>query len=122
MAGVPQEFTRLLPRVAAEATGEPVYWLFVYDPLEDRVHLENNEGRHRADHVTHGDLADRFPHPARIHGYAYRIQGGYRVTDWEHKALTDPHILDLVRSALRREAVENKPHMASVTQIRALHS
>lgn len=86
--------------------GQPLYYLWVFDPQEDKVHLEHNEDRHPAEHIDHSHLAERVPHPDRIHGFAYRIQGGWRITTWEHRPVDDPHVLDLVRKKLKREDVD----------------
>jgi hypothetical protein len=121
MSQVPTEFSKLLPRISNELSKDPLYWLWVFDPTEDRVIVEHNRDRHRADHVTHQDLADKVPHPSRVHGYAYRIQGGYRITDWDHKALKDPHIMKAVRDALRnRPKPPNNHSSATLIQLRAM--
>lgn len=87
-----------LTKLAAE-TG-PTYWLWVFDPQEDKIILEHNEDRHPAHHITHKDLAELVPHPDRIHGYAYRIHGGWRITEDDHGAVDDPHVKHLVVQAL----------------------
>jgi hypothetical protein len=40
-------------------------------------------------------------HPETIHGYAYRIHGGWRITDDEHRPVKDPHVVEKVVKALR---------------------
>lgn len=95
--------TLLPPREAAKPDLRPLYYLWVHDPHEDRIHVEENESKHSAEHVDHGDLAKRVPHPDRTHGYAYRIRGGWRITDWEHRQVDDPHIVKKVKEALKGE-------------------
>jgi hypothetical protein len=96
------DFLKLFPKRAAEEEEDgPTYYLWVFDPQEDKVHVEHNEDRHPADHVDHSHLAKRVVHPDRIHGFAYRIRGGWRITTWEHRPVDDPHVLELVRKALK---------------------
>lgn len=122
MENIPEEFMNLLPRMAKDDEDEklkPLYYLWVYDPQTDRVTVEHDEGKHAADHALHSELASHVPHPDRVHGYAYPIKGGYRITDWEHRAVKDPHIKETVR----RELMGLKPKAimhGSFTQTRAL--
>jgi hypothetical protein len=109
---LPKDFTDLLPSKLAEQHHEegPVYYLWVFDPHEDKIILEHNYGKHRAEHVDHAKLAERVPHPDRVHGYAYKIVGGFRITDYEHRPVEDPHVLKKVKDALvgaKNPAVEN---------------
>lgn len=100
MTEVPEDFLALYPKLATEPDERPVYYLWVFDPQEAKVHLEHNEGRHHAEHLSHRDLAARTAHPSRVHGYAYSIRGGWRVTDWEHHPVEDPFVLKQVKKAL----------------------
>lgn len=86
--------------VASEPEIGPDEWLWVFDPQEDLVHLEHNENRHPADHITHKHLAEKVVHPDRVHGYAYKIPGGWRITDWDHRPVEDRHVRKLVHRAL----------------------
>lgn len=115
---IPEDFQALLPKLAADPESGPIYHLWAYDPFNDKVHLEHNEGRHRADAIDHSHLADRIPSPDRVHGFAYRIKGGYRITSWDHRPVDDQHILKLVEKALRHEAHER--HHGSREQSRVL--
>jgi hypothetical protein len=115
---IPDDFKALFPKLATEPDTSPIYYLWVFDPVEDKVHVEHNEDRHRADHVDHGHLAEKVPHPERIHGYAYRINDGWRITDWEHRPVGDPHVKELVRKELRGEADGSRK--GSQVQARAL--
>ena len=114
---IPEDFDKLLPKLAAEPESGPIYYLWVWDPHEDKVHLEHNEGRHRADHIDHSHLAERVPHPDRVHGFAYKIRDGWRITDWEHRPVKDPHVLREVERSLKGI---KKSSSASQTQFRAL--
>lgn len=115
---LPKDFTDLLPHQAANHhDGGPVYYLWVFDPHEDKVILEHNQGRHRAEHVDHAELARRVPHPDRVHGYAYKIVGGWRITDWEHRPIDDPHVLEKVKATLKGEKIH--PAVESQVQARA---
>lgn len=122
---LPAEFTDLFPKVSSEHADKPIYYLWVYDPLEDKVRVEHNEGKHRADKVDHGQLAESTPNPGRVHGYAYRIVGGFRITDWDHRPVADPHIKEAVADALKDGSGPDhsrraSSHSGSVSQLRAL--
>jgi hypothetical protein len=93
-----QAFEDSVPKTAAESG--PVYFLWVFDPQNDEVHVLHNENRHPAEAMDHSNLAERVPHPDRIHGYAYRIVGGFRITDESHRPVADPHVKRLVENAL----------------------
>lgn len=121
MSQVPQEFIDLLPKIAAKTSHDPIYWLWVYDPQEDKAHVHHNRDKHRANHTDHEELGHKVPHPSRVHGYAYRIVGGFRITDWDHRPVADPRVSKRVHEALRQEIPKpSDDHRASVTQIRAL--
>ena len=115
---VPKEFTDLFPKVSADEAKEPLYYLWVYDPREDKIHVEHNEGRHRAEHTDHGELGRRVADPERVHGYAYPIGGGFRITSWDHGSVDDPHIKEAVRKALKGES--SRSHTGSLIQLRGL--
>lgn len=107
---LPADFSELFPKTALAREDGPVYFLWVFDPQEGEVHLEHNEGRHAAEHVDHSHLAERIVHPERVHGFAYRIRGGWRVTDWEHRPVDDPFILRKVKSALGSHKAASRHH------------
>jgi hypothetical protein len=108
MTDLAQEFKALLPHGHIKPEKGPLYFLWVFDPHNDEVILEHNEDRHAADHIDHGHLAERVPHPERVHGFAYRIQGGWRITTADHRPVDDPHIKEHVRKALQKEKVQRK--------------
>ena len=110
MTDLPSDFKTLLPPHEAVATRPydgPIYWLWTFDPIHDRVTITHNEDRPRALAATHDDLAPEVTHPGRIDGYAYKIQGGYRITNDEHRKIDDPHIVQLVRRALIEEKADD---------------
>lgn len=116
---IPDDFKELLNfRKAFVEHRGPLYWLWVFDPQSGKVIVEHNHGKHRAEHIDHSHLAERVPHPDRTHGYAYKIQGGYRITDWEHRPLTDPFIHRAVRDALNDEEPERTHSRAMERAIR----
>ena len=121
MAEIPQEFIELLPKISSDGADDPIYYLWVYDPQEDKVRVEHNEGKHRATKIDHGRLAEETPHPGRVHGYAYRIRGGYRITDWDHSPVSDPHIKVLVQDELAGNSQPHRHH-GSVSQLRVLRT
>lgn len=94
------DFKALLPQTGLDYDG-PVYHLWVFHPEDDSVSIHHNKGRHPAEHVTLGQLRQENHHPETIHGYAYRIARGWRITDDEHHAITDPHVVEKVLKALR---------------------
>lgn len=78
---------------------KPAYVRFVFNPTDGEVELSHNHEGHPAHAPTHRDLADGHS----VHGYAYRIQGGWRVTDYEHKPLNDTFIAARVVDRLTRD-------------------
>lgn len=99
---VPEDIHQFF-KVAEVEPGLPVYYLWVFDPVSGKAIVEHNEGAHPTAIHDHGDLAESVSHPNRVHGYAYRIKGGWRITDWEHKPVNDPYIVREVVSALDQE-------------------
>lgn len=84
----------------------PVYYLWTYEPPLDhtegngKVYMDHNEDKHPAHHMTHDELAPQVTHPDKVHGYAYSIEGGWRITDDDHKEV-DPFIVRQILKALR---------------------
>lgn len=111
---IAEDLKSLLPKRASdpeERDDRPTYYLWTFDPQEDRVHIDHNENKHPADHVTHDELAPQVHHPDRVHGYAYSIKDGWRITDDDHKQV-DAHLVKLVLDALRGEHPE--PPLANI--------
>lgn len=114
---ISDDFLSLLPRqaeVEEETWKGPVYCLWVFDPMTDRVTVDHNKGRHRAKAVTHSDMCPEVLHPGRLNGYANKIQGGWRITTDDHKLVEDPHVIKKVRESLRQafppKALPNAAH------------
>lgn len=100
---IPKDFADLLPsrQAAGEPDDRPLYYLWTFDPHEGVVHVDHNESKHPAQHITHDELAPHVKSP--VHGFAYSIQGGWRITDDDHKAVEDPYIIRKVEQALSRK-------------------
>jgi hypothetical protein len=111
MTSIPDDVKRLLdPGQSQEPITGPIQWLWVYDPVENEVHVDHNEGRHPAYHITHKDFMPHV-HEDAVRGFAYRIKGGFRIVDRDSKEVTDPYIIKLVMAALKGEpTVAPKPH------------
>lgn len=109
MAEIPEEFSRLLPKVAG--LNGPMYHLWVFNPEDGSVLIETPEDKKRVEQRYHAELAEDVPHPDRVHGYAYVIRGGWRITDWEHRPIEDPYIRNTVARAL--DGKEQKRHKPS---------
>ena len=99
--GLPEDFYDLLPK--PQRLNGPIYYLWLFDPQTGHVTVENTDGVPRANQRYHVDLAEDVPHPERVQGYAYPIRGGYRVTDWEHRPVDDPYIVNQVVRTLDHE-------------------
>lgn len=100
MPDIAPDFKALLPSSGLDYDG-PVYHLWVFHPEDDTVSIHHNKGRHPAEHVTHGQLRQENHHPETVHGYAYRIHRGWRITDDENRSIQDPHVIEKVIKALR---------------------
>lgn len=98
-----QDFLDLFPKPEGGPSG-PVYWLWVFNPVNGVTLAKNNQDAPRADTITHSDLAEEVDHPDRLHGYAYPIRGGYRLTDWDHRPVGDPFIVKSVLAAINEKA------------------
>lgn len=108
---IAEDFKSLLPHLAGhEGESDPdLEFLWVYEPPEHqgehgKIHLVNRETDHPA-HIPHlQDIATHVHHPDRRQGYAYSIQGGWRITDDDHKSIKDdPYLEHLILKALRGE-------------------
>lgn len=116
---IPEDFKSLLPQRVATFIPEHDYTLWVFNPETAKVILEHNGSKHPAHRIDHSELAERVPHPDRVHGYAYPLRhgGGFRITDWDHKPVKDPYIKRQVDLALQGRQVESS--VGSQTQSRA---
>lgn len=113
MTDIAEDLKKLLPfpHLAGEedAPAKDEEFLWVYEPPAHeghpgKVHLENAKTDHPADFPTHGNMATEVTHPDRKEGYAYAIQGGWRLTTSDHKKVVDPYIKKLILTALRGES------------------
>lgn len=106
---VPEDIREFFKISEVEADA-PFYYLWVYDPTSGEVIVTHNHEVDEIDTHTHEDLAALVPHPNRIHGYAYRIGGGFRITDWEHKPVADPFVKRQVVKSLSQVSKTARTH------------
>lgn len=85
------------------AAGQPMYYRWIYAPSTGEVTLGSNADDHPARVKYHGELGGQADSANPTHGYAYRIGNGWRLTDWEHKAVEDPYTVSQVVRALERK-------------------
>ena len=83
-------------------TEPPFKYLWVFDPMDASVHIEHNEDRHPAHHLTHKDIAPQASHPGRLEGYAFKLEGGWRIMDTDGKVVDDPYITERIRKELKQ--------------------
>lgn len=102
---IADDLKELLPsrEAAHEVDQRPTEYLWVYDPQEAKVHVEEGKSKHPAHFPTHETMATHVTHPDRLQGYAYSIVGGWRITDQDHHRVEDPFVLKSVLAALRQE-------------------
>lgn len=82
---------------------QPSYYRWAFDPEDGNVELSHNYEDHPTKVRLHKDFG---PHLTE-RGYAYRIDGGWRVTDLKHGALSDPFIVSQVLRALKQTTLDN---------------
>lgn len=99
---IAKDFAELLPtrQARSDPDDRPLYYLWTFDPHEAKVHIDHNESKHPARHITHDELAPHVKEP--LHGFAYSIKGGWRITNDDHKAVEDPYIIRKVEQALAK--------------------
>jgi len=89
----------------------PTTWLWAYDPVENTVHIAHNENQHPSERIVHKDFVPHITHPSSVRGFAYKIKGGWRITDRDHKPVTDPYLTEQITRALKDEpTAQPKPH------------
>lgn len=81
-------------------TANALYTRWVFSPASGDVRIEDNSG-HPLDVKYHTDLARELNEPNLVHGYAYRIANGWRLTDWDSKPVEDPFVVASVMRALQ---------------------
>lgn len=81
----------------------PMYYRWVFSPNTAEVDVSYNDEAHPTEVNTHGDLARARGEANLVHGYATRIGGGWRLTDWEHRPVSDPFIVAHVVNRLNSQ-------------------
>lgn len=100
-----------IQREAREIVGltkpdDPLYYTWVFDPVKAEVHISEDHDRPLRHQRDHGELAEKVNHhPDRVHGVAYRIRRGWRISDWEHKPV-DEFIAHKVVAAIKAKERE----------------
>lgn len=90
------------------STTKPFYYRWVFSPTKG-VTLGSNGDEHPALVPYHQGLGGQVDSQDLMHGYAYRIKNGWRLTDWEHRPLEDPFIVaQVVRSLELKESPEKQ--------------
>ncbi len=72
---------------------KPLYYRYVYSPTTGDVDLSHNQEGHHSLVPTHGEMALSRPESDLLTGYAYRLDGGWRILDADHRPVNDPHII-----------------------------
>lgn len=99
---------RITMRVASRLA-HPLYTRWVYSPATKEVAIEDNNGD-PLDVKYHGDMAREINEPNLVHGYATRIDNGWRLTDWESDPITDHNVIAQVMRKLQgSEATPDNP-------------
>lgn len=90
--------------LGATKPGQPLYYSWVFDPDDGIVHISDDADRPRRHKKHHDELAEKTNHhPDRVHGYAYRLRVGWRVTDVAHHPVTDSFVKRAVAKAIREK-------------------
>jgi hypothetical protein len=96
-AAIPEDIKRLLdPGQNDKPDSGPIRYLWIYDPVKNKVTVEHNEGKHPAFRITHKDLEPFATHEDAVRGYAYKIKGGWRICDRESREVADPYVVSRV--------------------------
>lgn len=91
---IPWQQNPNLARFMASGT-KPLYVRWVYSPSKG-VTIGSNADDHPAFVKYHQQLGGDINDTDLVHGYAYPIGNGWRVTDYEHQPLEDPYIVNQV--------------------------
>src|SRR5579859_87037 len=90
-ATVPDDVKKLLDPTYDDSDYDwPIYWLWVFDPIKGDITVATNDDKHPADAISHEHVAPDVNHAERQEGYGYKIRGGFRITDIQHKPVQDP--------------------------------
>jgi hypothetical protein len=103
---VPDHIQRLFAGFHVEGLTKPhhpIYYSWVFDYRTGEVHLSDDHHKERRHKNHHKDLSDRVGHPEKLHGYAYRIRDGWRLTDIDHGKITDRFIVGQVLLSINNE-------------------
>lgn len=104
MTDFPPEIQReAKPVLGITKPGQPLYYSWVFDPVEGVAHICDDHEKPRRHKDHHKGLSEKVNHhPDRVHGYAYRIRFGWRVTDTNHQAI-DHFVRKAVAKAIREK-------------------
>lgn len=102
---IPDDIRNLFQsKTAAPKSKKVLYYLWTYGANTGKVLLDTDDSRPRKDHRYHEHMGEDHEDTDLIHGYAYRIKDGWRITDIEHNSLDDGHIkLEIIRAIRKRE-------------------
>lgn len=104
MTEFPPEILRpMQPVFSGTKPDEPLYYSWVFDPVEGVAHISDDHKRERRHKQHHRELDEKVGHhPDRVNGYAYRIRFGWRVTDINHHPI-DGFVRKAVSKAIREK-------------------
>lgn len=80
---------------------KPTFYLFAFSPQTGEVHLTHEHESHPARSKNHQDLAHEVGETGLVHGYAYRIHGGWRLMDIDHDPFSDRFMARRIVEALK---------------------
>jgi hypothetical protein len=103
----PETDSETTVKLAAFDPSKPVYYRWAYSPTSDYVTLSHNREAPRHKRKYHDEMEDERDEHDITHGYAYRISGGWRITDWDNKTVEDPRIVRKLREELAVREDEN---------------
>lgn len=110
---------RNFSKVAAAKSDVPLYYRWAFSPDSGETALAHNHEDHPAKVKGHGDLAGILNRPNLVHGFAYRVPGGWRLTDWDHQPVDDTFVVSRVLDALRGK--HSTPPSFGATDFERLH-
>ncbi len=104
MTDFPPEIQReAKPVLGITKPDEPLYYAWVFNPDSGEATISDDHKRERRHKKHHIELADKVGHhPGRVHGYAYRIRFGWRITDTNHHPV-DSFVKRAVATAIREK-------------------
>jgi len=79
---------------------ESSFYLWVLSPSTGEVKLSNAHDDHPLDVPDHSSMASEINEPNLIHGYAGRVENGWRISDLDGRPITDPFVKRQVAKAL----------------------